>query len=563
MPNTEGSLALAVNHYGRTTVAIMLKTKRQLSTACLLVLLLIFTGSLAARQQKPLSERDLIELLAGGVYSGRIEALIEDRGIAFVPTRASLERLRKAGAQESLEHAVAVAPQIMPKEERPHTHPHARLRATLSRPTLPHNQPATAPSIASKSQPALKPEARVAPGTTINMSNWVKYQQYMPVGMLELFQGKHFWKMPPDIEINVGPTIAYSLPRGYTEATRANSKSVRVVHLANGHYDIANYRGGVPFPDPQDPDKGYKLLADLWFAYTPHLVAGTARNPLSTCSETSDGYINCTRFSYVFRQLAYNTDLGSPVNERGVPDTWYTEWMSVEEPEQMRYTTILTLYPKDNQQPKELFTFVPALRRWIRGSPASRCHPIPGTDYTEDDYKMEGFNGGIGASKAQFIGHQQILALTGTYAPLGGDFPTNYYMPLGWPKPSWGAWQLRDVDAVDVRPIASERTSYCYGKRILYEDSTTHYALWEDVYDTDMRLWKTAYLAQRMIAGGSLGYVPAGFNSSAWDMKNDHMTNTSTQSRNGADVLIDDNVPKEYQSVTSYSTTAGLAEIMR
>lgn len=53
--------------------------------------------------------------------------------------------------------------------------------------------------------------------------------------------------------------------------------------------------------------------------------------------------------------------------------------------------------------------------------------------------------------------------------PLGGDFPANYYMPVGWPKPSWENWQLRDVDVIDMRRIPGERSGYCYGKRIMYE----------------------------------------------------------------------------------------------
>jgi hypothetical protein len=131
------------------------------------------------------------------------------------------------------------------------------------------------------------------------MQNWRQYRQYMPLGMVELFEGKHFWRMPADMEIVVGPTIAEKLPRGYREATEKYSPNVRVVHLPDGRNDIANYVGGEPFPRPQEPVKGYKLLADLWFAYTPHLIVGTSQNPLKICSESRHGYIHCIRLSYV------------------------------------------------------------------------------------------------------------------------------------------------------------------------------------------------------------------------------------------------------------------------
>jgi hypothetical protein len=573
--------------------------KDKLLTTILLAILLISVRPISAAQKRPLTEHDLVVLLMGGVYSSRIAALVEDRGITFVPTPAILESLREAGAQDSLEHAVAVAPKILPKvaqsnqkhsrdlrfpgpapsqealifkhptinslggQSRSPSKTQASIRLTSPNSRIASPQTAGSAAVPAYSQLSAWSEDIIPTGTKINIGNWLKYQRYMPFGMVDLFEGSHFWKMPRDIEIDVGPTIPYSLPEGYEEATRKYSDGVRVVHLSNGHNDIENYRGGVPFPNPQEPDKGYKFLADLWFAYIPHMVAGTARNPLSTCSQTSSGFVSCTRFSYIFRQLAYNTDSGAPTVETNGRNAWYSEWMSVEEPEQIRYTTLLTLYPKDSQQTKELYIFVPGLRRWIRGSLASRCSPIAGTDYAQDDYKREGFNGGIGAFDARFIGHQQILALTGDYAPLGGNFPANYYMPLGWPKPDWGAWQLRGVDVIDVRRIPAEQAGYCYGKRIMYEDSSTHYALWEDVYDTNMHFWKTALLAQRIVAADSLGSVPGGFDSSAWDQKNDHMTSTATQGQDGRDILIDNAVPKEYQNLVSYSTPAGLAEIMK
>jgi Protein of unknown function (DUF1329) len=136
-------------------------------------------------------------------------------------------------------------------------------------------------------------------------------------------------------------------------------------------------------------------------------------------------------------------------------------------------------------------------------------------------------------------------------------------MPLGWPRPSWGNWQLRDVDVIDVRRIPSERASYCYGKRIIYEDAETHYALWEDAYDKNMQLWKTALLAQRIVNAGSLGAVPGAFTSTVWDLENRHLTNISTQSKDGYDVLIDGDIPAEYWDFVAYSTPAGLAEIMK
>src|SRR5260370_25725357 len=130
----------------------------------------------------------------------------------------------------------------------------------------------------------------------------------MPMGMIELFRGAHFWKMPRNVEIDVGPTVSYPVPRFYVDATEKNSSQVRVVHLPDGNNDISNYAGGDPFPTPQEPDKGYKLLTDLWFGYTPYLAAAGSRNPLHTCTQDRFGGIFCQAAADVYRQLTYNTD---------------------------------------------------------------------------------------------------------------------------------------------------------------------------------------------------------------------------------------------------------------
>ncbi len=406
-------------------------------------------------------------------------------------------------------------------------------------------------------------EGAIAPGTRITMRNWQQYQQYMPLGMIELFKGNHYWKMPPDVEIDVGPTVGYPLPRSYVDFTEKHSGQVRVMHLADGNNDIANYAGGEPFPNPSEPDKGYKLLADLWFAYVPYLAVGGADNPLHSCTQDRVGSIFCQTVEYVYRQVAYNTDPRVPAEDPRAAGLWFTEWLMVEAPEQSKYTAQLTLFPKDNQRNQDLYVFLPSLRRSIRLSVAARCSPVLGTDYIQDDYKSIGFNGGISMFDAKFLGRRKILALFGDYKPMGGDFPNNYYMPLGWPKPSWGQWQLRDVDVIDVRRVPQKQAGYCVGSRIIYEDAQNHYALWEDSFDINLKLWKAAWVGQREVKDPEIGFVPGPVTSGVWDVQNDHMTNVSTQDKFGHDLLPNSAAPAKYQEFDKYSTPGGLAQILR
>jgi hypothetical protein len=42
-------------------------------------------------------------------------------------------------------------------------------------------------------------------GTMITIQNWQQYKQFVPVGMIGLFEGRYFWKMPNDVEMYVEP----------------------------------------------------------------------------------------------------------------------------------------------------------------------------------------------------------------------------------------------------------------------------------------------------------------------------------------------------------------------
>jgi hypothetical protein len=69
----------------------------------------------------------------------------------------------------------------------------------------------------------------IPPGTQITLQNWNQYKQFMPDGMVALFQGTYFWKMPPDVEIDVGSTIIHPLPKGYVDATEKYASQVKLV----------------------------------------------------------------------------------------------------------------------------------------------------------------------------------------------------------------------------------------------------------------------------------------------------------------------------------------------
>jgi hypothetical protein len=73
--------------------------------AFLLVILIAASLGLAqtpSAQKKPLDEGQVLAMLAGGVPSQRIAALVDKRGISFEPTEDYLTTLKKMGAEDVL-----------------------------------------------------------------------------------------------------------------------------------------------------------------------------------------------------------------------------------------------------------------------------------------------------------------------------------------------------------------------------------------------------------------------------------------------------------------------------
>ncbi|MEA2681386.1 MAG: hypothetical protein QOK03_3108, partial [Candidatus Binataceae bacterium] len=79
-------------------------------------------------------------------------------------------------------------------------------------------------------------------GAKITMTNWKDYKQFMPLGMQKLFEGVYYWKMPADIEMDVGPAVYNTfLPKTWVEATEKYGPQTQVEVLPNGHYALRNY----------------------------------------------------------------------------------------------------------------------------------------------------------------------------------------------------------------------------------------------------------------------------------------------------------------------------------
>jgi Protein of unknown function (DUF1329) len=396
-------------------------------------------------------------------------------------------------------------------------------------------------------------------GTTITTENWQQYRDFMSEGQQALFTGKYFWKMPPSAQIDVGPTVVNALPKTYIEATEKYAGQVRLTQLPDGGLTMENYQGGIPFPTPSEPHKGWKILADVWFRYIPHLVV--LKNA-GGCALDQQGNVNCSSGELNYRQLSYNTDPGVPSTIPETQGKYWTQWFMITEPEQVRYTASLTISYTDLTRPEDVYAFLPSLRRYQPVSTLARCSQMQGMDITPDDYRS-GFDASLREMQVDYLGEKKVLALILPTMP--DKFPGAYEMPLGWPKPSWGKWQVRDVYVISASKLPTHSGGYCYGKRVMYVDKATFNTYWEELYDSKMALWKIAGFFLHTIDVPGIGPVDSSGSLiyAFWDVQNNHASFIADPIDSQPTTYINDQVPKEYLDLSRYSTPGGLNLIMR
>ncbi len=427
----------------------------------------------------------------------------------------------------------------------------------------PPEEGAEAPSATPQETP--EPPA-IPPGTVINKTNWMQYKQFFSDGEVGLWEGKWFWKMPDDVQLNVGPTKVYPLPEPFVELTERYGDQTQLVKLPNGRWQLRNYLAGMPFALPHEPNMGLKILTNVYYRINPHLIAGfrDSGTPITVCNMDRFNDVLCWKFNFDIRQMAYNWETGVPRIEKDAGGAWLGIYIDIVQPEQYRYITDLVLRWQDNLRLEDNYLFIPALRRSLRLSDASHCAPIfTFADNTHDDI-WGGWNGGIGDFDASFVKRMKLLALTQLNNDYG-NFPDNYDLPLGWAKPSWGAWELRNVWVIEIRPIPLIGSKYCYTKRVMYVDMSFNAPLAQDLYDNKMNLSKIILLNLRPAETTSYGMQSwaGGGMQQLWNLHNNHAVMGFTADAHGHNWTIDSAVKSKYDNIHAFQTASGILHQMR
>lgn len=400
------------------------------------------------------------------------------------------------------------------------------------------------------------------PGTTITMQNWQNYAHYLPQNLQLMMANQTPFKFPPDFRITIGQTHHYRWPT-YEANTEKYSSLVKIVALPDGGHSISGYVAGLPFPNPQEPLRGWKALVNVWYRPLPWLECDPSWY-LYRRDRVGNENITSGRQSY--RLMSNISDPARPIYDPAAQGVYYSEMLQVMEPEQARYTAQLTLYYADPTRTEDLYVFVPALRRSLRLSSAARCSPVVGSDLTQDDVHT-GWNGGIVRWDAKFLRTGWVPSIVQLDSKTEGN-RANYF-DIFFPKPSLGEWEMRPVDIIDVRRIPSQAAGYCYGKRIMYIDSETWANQWTDLYDANMKPWKENMILHPAQQVPLIGYTTDSgrFVEVMWDFQGGHLTGVTSAAPSGLDIRNNSDCEsyegENYTLVNKWNTVSALASIMR
>jgi hypothetical protein len=399
-------------------------------------------------------------------------------------------------------------------------------------------------------------EETIKPGTQITLENWKQYKRFFPLGIQVLYSNQHIWHVgsTPDFTITVGPTIHYRWPRKDLEDTEKYGTQTRLLKTNAGTYGIKNYVSGLPFPIHAEPNLAYKVSYNLrygpfptvlWFPWTEFIV-----DRFLNVRITSEGHAE-------FYRLSHLSTPGLPTNPDYGKGYLLSTRSDVTAPEDVKYTSALTLQRDDPTALSEQYFYIPQIRRTLRYSTAGRCNYQFESDTSTRDFSYD-----LANVRANLLGEARILALmhlTEDPAVLYGlnGIHVKSSAP-GWPKPDLGRWELRDVYVIEHQFLPDHPARKCFGRSVMYIDKENWQLLALEDYDTDGKLWKELLNL----------YMEVPENTKGGDYMIGHHTITLNFRENHASVItlaaplkLDDEVPGEYRNAADSALPGSIMSI--
>ncbi|MEW6441080.1 MAG: DUF1329 domain-containing protein [bacterium] len=352
---------------------------------------------------------------------------------------------------------------------------------------------------------SLTASAEIAPGDVIDRENWQKAEGLLPAPVLD-------WVKKGDV-IRVGE-LPYDpgeyLPPGCLATLTSNvgkydvnDKGILVDAKTGRLPDLVE---GFPFPaiDLNDARAGEKIMYNKFYY---NYACGNMRVGVEVAKWIGrHGYER----EIEFESLGYPMDGYAGVKGEPNPDNIETYVIfRVLGPVDVRGTNVLTWRFRDERQ-DHTFTYVPAIRRVRRMSPANRSDAFLGSDFCVDD--NWGYGGKVNAFEWKVLGKQEQLVPyhPGPPVPIRknekGEWvvqtrPADGHM-YGWQQkdypgapwfPTNVAWVPRPVYAMEIK---ARDPYYNYGIQYLWVDAEIFQPAFKVIHDRSGNYWKVEWQIQ-------------------------------------------------------------------
>jgi hypothetical protein len=163
------------------------------------------------------------------------------------------------------------------------------------------------------------------------MANWQQYKQFLPFGMVKLFEGNTNGRCPR--------MSKWTSARRVTAISRPGSKRLRSMEHRTPSKCCLTDTSKLTTTGPSRVSRSHGAPQGLQDS-CQRLLCTRARNfppapktPRPSGLWTASVIFAKTTFDFIYRQSGGDTDAGFPLDEDYAPGTWYTEWFMEETPE--------------------------------------------------------------------------------------------------------------------------------------------------------------------------------------------------------------------------------------
>jgi len=267
--------------------------------------------------------------------------------------------------------------------------------------------------------------------------------------------------------------------RSYLEATRKNKGKAKI----GPDGELVNYAGqGLPFPDvsPDDPQAGVK---GAWNYELRH--AGDDFNEVGWLYYLTDSKGNIKFMSGDWLRVVFNrrTDIPPTPSLYGdrEREVWYKEITSFKKPFSSKGLAQLVIKYVDPKRERDLYVYVPGLRRVTRVGGGNRCDALGGFTFNMDDSNC--WSGDTSRFEWKLLVVKDHLVNTlrdWEYVRAGHAYQRKAHHIV--PK-----LERRKVWVIEQTP---KFKGYCYSKRMYYLDPQSWWFMYQEMFDRSGKLWK-------------------------------------------------------------------------